>query len=111
MFTGRLAAALLIVLSLAGTACSMRMTLPPATPLDPRAPPPTDDQLTAAVQDRLDHVWVFDRRDIRIRAQDRIVYMIGWVPTSYERDLAVQIARTTPGVASVNSDIRLTYPW
>lgn len=105
------AGALLMALALGGSACTMRMTLPPVTPLDPRAPPPTDEQLTAAVQARIDQIWILYPRDIRIRTQDRVVYLVGWVQTDSERDLVAQIARTTPGVLAINNDVRRTYPW
>ncbi|HVR61015.1 MAG TPA: BON domain-containing protein [Polyangia bacterium] len=99
---------LLIVLALTSVACPMSTTLPAAKPLDPRAPPPTDEQLTAAVRERLDQIWVLERRFIGIHTRNRIVHLDGWVETVYERQLIEEVARTTPGVAGVTSDLRIT---
>jgi osmotically-inducible protein OsmY len=90
-----------------GLGCGMRMTLPPVVPLDPKAPPPTDDQLTAAVQARIDYDWILRQRFIRIASASGAVLLTGWVETSLERTIAINIAKTTPGVRRVDDDIRV----
>ena len=65
-----------------------------------------DEELTKAVRERLDTDAQFKDTEIRIRTDNSVVTLMGSVPNGKAKDRAVELARKTPGVRAVRSELQ-----
>lgn len=70
----------------------------------------TDEVLFRAVQKRLLEDETLEDVAISAQVRDGVVILRGTVPDAELRDRAVQVARSVPGVAGVESEIRVRQP-
>jgi len=66
-----------------------------------------DADITAAIQIRMAQVWPLKNAQVIISTQNGKVTLVGEMPTEFSRDQMLQIARTTPGVAIIDNQLRL----
>jgi osmotically-inducible protein OsmY len=71
---------------------------------------PSDAQITANVQTQLNrHPDLEGINSINVQTLDHVVYLSGEVSTGLMKEAAETIARTTPGVTRVDSNIAVTH--
>jgi osmotically-inducible protein OsmY len=65
-----------------------------------------DDQLIQTVRERLDGDAQFKEAEIRVRADNGVVTLMGNVPNAKAKDRAIEMTRKTPGVRGVRNELQ-----
>jgi len=66
-----------------------------------------DDDVSKAVRDRLDTDEKLKGANIRVRADNGMITLMGTVPDARSKDRAVELARKVQGVRAVRSELQL----
>ena len=85
---------------------------PPPTKAEPSpAPvvPPaiTDAWITASITARLEELILLRNAQVTISTTDRVVTLVGMVPIDFAHQQALQVARSTVGVVTIDDQLRL----
>jgi BON domain-containing protein len=99
-------------LMLGSVAPAVAESPPPPTKPEPNpAPvvPPaiTDAGITASITARLEELILLRNAQVTISTKDRVVTLIGMVPTDFAHQQALQVARSTVGVVMIDDQLRL----
>jgi osmotically-inducible protein OsmY len=66
-----------------------------------------DQMITAQATDRLHQAGLFRQAEIGVETKDGVVTLEGTLPSNFARSQAVDLARSIPGVVSVENHLRL----
>lgn len=86
---------------------SVRNTLEIVPEMKRKALDAKDDEITKSIRDRFaadDHLKT---TDIRVRADNGMVTLMGTVPTIKTKDRAAELARKVPGVRAIRNELQL----
>ena len=74
----------------------------------PVVPPTiTDAGITASITARLQELIMLRNAQVTISTKDRVVTLVGMVPTDFAHQQALQVARSTVGVVMIDDQLRL----
>jgi hypothetical protein len=67
----------------------------------------TDDGITASITTRLQELILLRNAQMTISTKNRVVTLVGMVPSDFARQQALEVARTTLGVVQIDDQLRL----
>lgn len=77
------------------------------TPEEEPVPAESDRRLREGVEEAFCHHPVLSRRTIRVEVRSGVLTLGGWVASRSEWSEAEEVARSTPGIETVDNELRV----